>query len=99
MSERELPYQVYSEFKDSNWYVYWDKEYAHTKELQLLIIWHIKDDTNQIYYDYKHLKPQLADGNFVKFIEGMKVASKEDIDELVKIAHEFIADLDVEFDT
>lgn len=99
MSDNELSYQVYSEFKDSNWYVYWDKEYAYVKEHQLLIMWHIKDNENQIYYDYKHLKPQLADGKFVAFIKDMKVASQADIDELVKIAKEFLADIDVEFDT
>ncbi len=95
----ELSYQVYSDFKDSNWYVYWDKDYAYIKDAQLLVIWHAKADAC-VYYDYSHLKPHLKDGTFFKSLSQIAQSiPQSDMDELVKIANEFIADMDVEFDT
>lgn len=96
MKDNELTYQVYSEFKTSDWYVYWDKEYSRAKMYQLLVVWHVKGDgyTN---FDYTTLKKLLASNTAQNGLPYHSTLNKEAIKEFLAICNEFIADIDVEF--
>lgn len=89
-------YQIYSEFRDSDWYIYWDKEYSRAKKYQLLVVWHIKAET-YVYYDYVTLKPLIAAGTAHTGLSYAPNLSSGAINEFTSICKEFLADIDVEF--
>lgn len=93
---RELPYVVYSEFQNSNWYIYWDTSYAATRNYQLLVVWHINEDA-EIYYDYMHLKPLVENKTMIKGITYRDKLPQDDIDWFDKVCIEFVMDVEKKY--
>lgn len=96
MSEKELSYQLYSEFKNSNWYIYWDKEYAYLKETQLLVVWHIASEVIA-YYDYGRLEVLLKSDKMDETLPYFKTLPEDDKTLFTSICHEFIEDVNYKF--
>lgn len=94
----ELTYQVYSDYKTSDWYIYWDKAFASTKDYQRLIVWHIKAE-DQVIYDYVTLKKLLTKGTATTGLPYASMLGSDDIKYFASICDEFIADMDVNYDT
>lgn len=92
----ELSYRLYSEWKTSNWYIYWDRDYAHIKDQQLLVVWYAKSDSCT-YYDYVKLKQLLAEGTAQNGLTYANMLTPSDINEFKAICHEFVYDMDREF--
>lgn len=93
----DLSYQLYSEFKTSDWYIYWDKDHAYTKKNQLLVVWHVSSD-NYVYYDYTNLKSLLASNTAQNGLPYMGNLSETSIEYFLSICQEFIADVDYEIE-
>lgn len=95
---KPLTYHVYSEFKNSNWYAYWDREFAKTKQHQLMLVWHI-NEADHVPYDYVTLKALLKERKAETGLPYMQKLSQYDIKEFIQICEEFCTDVDLEFDT
>lgn len=98
MSKTELSYQLYSEFKNSDWYIYWDRSYSKSKDLQLLVVWNACTDTC-IYYDYIRLKEILKKNELNTTLPYLSKITDKSFDYFKSICEEFINDVNVEFDT
>lgn len=99
MIETELSYQIYSEFKDSDWYIYWDKEYSNLKKFQLLVVWFAGED-GYTYYDYVTLKKLMDTTQTPQTgLTYIGKLSPAQIKEFIAICNEWLADIDMEFDT
>lgn len=92
----DLDYQVYSDFKTSDWYIYWDKDYAYTKNSQMLVVWYIKVD-NFTNYDYVTLTKLLKTDSAHHGLPYSATLSESAIKEFTSICKEFVADMDLEF--
>lgn len=93
---KDITYQVYSEFKTSDWYTYWDKAFAATKDYQRLIVWHIKAD-DQVIYDYVTLKKLMSNNKAVSGLPYGSTLSTSDIEYFKTICEEFLSDIDRHF--
>ncbi len=98
MNDTELSYQIYSEFKNSDWYVYWDKEYSRLKNYQLFVVWFVSEE-NYTYYDYVTLKSLLKTKSPHKGLPYVDRLSQAQINEFIDICEEFCADIELEFST
>lgn len=99
MTDIELSYQIYSEFKDSDWYIYWDRDYSCLKKYQLLVVWFAGED-GYTYYDYVTLKKLLGSSKTPETgLTYVGKLTKEQIKEFVAICEEWCADVDLEFGT
>ena len=95
---KDPAYQVYSEFKNSDWYIYWDIGHSKGKENQLLVVWFIKSD-HGAYYEYAALKLALAAGDAHKHLPASEKLSDDNIYEFTKICEEFVMDVNSKYDT
>ena len=92
----DLSYQVYTDFRDSNWYIYWDKLYAHIKPHQLLVVWHITQDSGT-NFDYITLKNLITDNTVKNVFSYADTLNNEDFVMFLRICSEFIDDMDSKF--
>lgn len=58
-------FKTYLEFRDSNWYCYWDGDSNTDREFQRLSAWYIGIDDNFWEFSYTKLKERLLDGSFL----------------------------------
>ena len=98
MSNIELSYQIYSEFKDSDWYIYWDKEFSRAKKYQLLVVWFV-NEYEFVNYDYITLKKLIQADSAQNGLPYVNQLSESQIKEFLTICKEFIADIDLVFGT
>lgn len=98
MIDSELSYQIYSEFKDSDWYIYWDKEYSRVKKYQILVVWFAGEE-NYTYYDYVTLKALLKANKSQDGLQYVNKLSQKQIKEFIAICEEFCMDIELEFGT
>jgi hypothetical protein len=96
MPPKELSYQIYSEFKDSDWYIYWDKEYARVKKHQLLVVWYAKSDA-YAYFDYMNLVALMEKGDVLSALPYTKNLPPEQTNYVLSIFNEWISDMDEVF--
>jgi len=96
MAYKELSYQIYSEFKDSDWYIYWDKDYAHVKKHQLLVVWYIKSDT-YAYFDYMNMSSLMEKGDVLSALPYLKGLPPEQGNYALSIFREWLCDMDIHF--
>ena len=89
-------YITYSEFKNSDWYIYWDTEFSRIKQYQLMVVWHIKAE-NYVYYDYVKLKELLSTNTAQNGLPYLSLLEPNSIEYFLRICHEFIADVDIRF--
>lgn len=98
MSLPDLTYQVYSDFKTSDWYIYWDKEYAKIKKYQLLVVWYVGEDS-PVHYDYVTLKLLLSNNKAETGLSYLHKLSKTNVSLFLTICEEFCVDVEREFST
>ena len=96
INKGELSYILYSEFKDSDWYIYWDKEYAHLKDSQLLVVWYAKYE-NYTYFDYGHLIKLMKSKSVANSLPYSALLKEADALYFKRICEEFITDVDILF--
>jgi hypothetical protein len=96
MNANNLSYTIYSEFKDSDWYIYWDREFSRLKDYQLLVVWFVSED-NHTYYDYITLKKLLSSNTSQNGLQYVHKLSEKHIKDFVSICEEFCKDVDKEF--
>lgn len=96
MPHKELSYQIYSEFKDSDWYIYWDKEYARIKKHQLLVVWYAKSDA-YAYFDYMNLTARVEKGDVLTALPYTKNLSEKEKTYVLSIFKEWLSDMDAQF--
>lgn len=92
----EESFVTYSEFKDSNWYIYWDTNYSQIKNYQLLIVWHIGQE-QEVYYDYMHLEKLVKENNALTGLPYQDKLLKADKDMFNRICLEFVTDVELKF--
>lgn len=59
---------TYLEFRNSNWYAYWDTDTAPVDYRQQLLAWHIDLPDHVLEFSFKPLQLKLKSGEFVKDI-------------------------------
>lgn len=87
---------TYSEFRDSNWYIYWDTGYSRVKNYQLLLVWHIEHE-QEVYYDYMHLEKLVKANNACAGLSYRDKIPQEDKDIFSRICLEFVTDVEIKF--
>lgn len=98
MSQPDLSYQVYSEFKTSDWYIYWDKEYSKVKKYQLMVVWYVGED-NPVHYDYITLRALLAAKKAETGLSYLHKLTPDNIRVFLDVCEEFCMDIEREFGT
>lgn len=58
--------KTYLEFRDSNWYAYWDMDSPPVIKRQVLQVWHINLPEQIMEFHYRPLKMKVSAGEFVK---------------------------------
>ncbi len=94
--EQKENYRTYSEFKDSDWYIYWDKEFSRIKPYQILVVWYITGDS-YVTYDYNRLSELLKENTAHTGLPFVSSLDDANIKYFTKICNEFIADVDYHF--
>lgn len=86
----------YSDFKESNWYIYWDTGYSKIRKYQLLVVWHISHD-QEVYYDYMHLHKLVEKNNALAGIPYRDKLPDDDKELFKRICSEFVYDVELEY--
>lgn len=86
--------KVLSEFKYSDWYVYWDNSLFKSKEMQPCYIWHIRA-VDPAVVSYK-IVSNLTDVK--KLFQKHDGVSEEDFSYLNEILKKFVTVVDEKFD-
>lgn len=96
MNKNEISHIPYSSFSNSNWYIYWDKDYAHMQEQQLLVVWHNGSEA-LAFYDHGKLEELVEEGGIEGTLPYYNSLPEEDKEEFISICYEFIEDVKYEF--
>jgi hypothetical protein len=74
--------KTYLEFRNSNWYVYWDTDTAPVDYRQELLAWHIDLPDHVLEFAYKPLREKLHGQTFVKEILALspKISQEDALD-------------------
>jgi len=84
----------YSRWSNSNWYSFWNTSSGETKESQVLSLWYCGSDELR---DYQYSELLEITPNLLKSEYDVKI-KKSEIFEALGYIHQFIEDVDKEFD-